>query len=129
MNLYSLSRRFPTEKDALDHLVWTRWPKGIRCVACNNSSRRVVPLSFIERISAASSCAPPDEGARDRRILPHSGEGMSSAFTKYHGQSAETTNVTDPLPVVSNANANSVFPGDPVTVWLGIDVIWLRCIG
>jgi transposase-like protein len=35
MNLYSLTRRFPTEKDALDHLVRTRWPKGVRCVACN----------------------------------------------------------------------------------------------
>jgi len=34
MNLYSLARRFPTEKDALDHLVRTRWPKGVHCVAC-----------------------------------------------------------------------------------------------
>ena len=36
MSLYSLTRRFPTEKDALDHLVRTRWPKGVRCVACNH---------------------------------------------------------------------------------------------
>src|ERR1039457_3210683 len=36
MSLYSLARRFPTEKDALDHLVRTRWPKGVRCVACNH---------------------------------------------------------------------------------------------
>ena len=36
MNLYSLARRFPTEKDALDHLVGTRWPKGIRCLACDH---------------------------------------------------------------------------------------------
>jgi transposase-like protein len=36
MNLYSLTRRFPTEKDALDHLVRTRWPKGVRCVACDH---------------------------------------------------------------------------------------------
>ena len=36
MNLYSLARRFPTEKDALDHLVGTRWPKGVRCVACDH---------------------------------------------------------------------------------------------
>ena len=36
MNLYSLTRRFPTEKDALDHLVRTRWPKGVRCLACNH---------------------------------------------------------------------------------------------
>ena len=37
MNLYSLTRRFPTEKAALDHLVRTRWPKGVRCVACDHS--------------------------------------------------------------------------------------------
>jgi transposase-like protein len=37
MNLYSLTRRFPTEKEALDHLVKTRWPKGVRCLACNHS--------------------------------------------------------------------------------------------
>jgi hypothetical protein len=36
MNLYSLTRRFPTEKDALDHLVKTRWPKGVRCLACDH---------------------------------------------------------------------------------------------
>jgi len=36
MNLYALTRRFPTEKDALDHLVRTRWPKGVRCLACNH---------------------------------------------------------------------------------------------
>ena len=35
MNLYSLTRRFPTEQDPLDHLVRTRWPKGVRCLACN----------------------------------------------------------------------------------------------
>lgn len=37
MNLYSLTRRFPTEKAALDHLVRTRWPKGVRCMACDHS--------------------------------------------------------------------------------------------
>jgi len=36
MNLYSLTRRFPTEKDALDHLVRTRWPKGVHCLACDH---------------------------------------------------------------------------------------------
>ena len=36
MNLYSLTRRYSTEKDALDHLVKTRWPKGVRCVACDH---------------------------------------------------------------------------------------------
>ena len=36
MNFYALTRRFPTEKDALDHLVRTRWPKGVRCLACNH---------------------------------------------------------------------------------------------
>ncbi len=36
MNLYSLARRFPTERDALDHLVRTRWPNGVRCVACDH---------------------------------------------------------------------------------------------
>ncbi len=36
MNLYSLTRRFPTETDALDHLVKTRWPKGVRCVSCDH---------------------------------------------------------------------------------------------
>ncbi len=36
MNLYSLTRRFPTEKDALDHLIRTRWPKSVRCVGCDH---------------------------------------------------------------------------------------------
>ena len=36
MNLYSLTRRFPTEKAALDHLVRMRWPKGVLCVVCNH---------------------------------------------------------------------------------------------
>jgi transposase-like protein len=34
MNIYSLARKFPTEEDALDHLVKVRWPSGIRCVKC-----------------------------------------------------------------------------------------------
>jgi transposase-like protein len=36
MNLYSLSRKFPTEEDALDHLVKVRWPFGVRCVTCDH---------------------------------------------------------------------------------------------
>lgn len=29
INLYSLARKFPTEKHALEHLIRTRWPKGV----------------------------------------------------------------------------------------------------
>ena len=36
INLYSLARKFPNEKHALEHLIRTRWPKGVRCVACNH---------------------------------------------------------------------------------------------
>jgi transposase-like protein len=36
MNLYSLARKFPTEKHAHAHLIKTRWPKGVRCVACDH---------------------------------------------------------------------------------------------
>jgi transposase-like protein len=35
INLYSLARKFPTEKHALEHLIRTRWPNGVRCLACN----------------------------------------------------------------------------------------------
>ena len=37
INLYSLARKFPTEKHALEHLIRTRWPKGVHCLACNHS--------------------------------------------------------------------------------------------
>jgi len=37
MNLYSLARKFPTEKHAIEHLIWTRWPSGVRCLACNHN--------------------------------------------------------------------------------------------
>jgi hypothetical protein len=36
MNLNSLTRRFPTEKDAPDHPARTFWPKGVRCLVCNH---------------------------------------------------------------------------------------------
>lgn len=36
MNLYSLARKFPTEKHAHAHLIKARWPKGVRCVACDH---------------------------------------------------------------------------------------------
>jgi transposase-like protein len=35
MNLYSLAKTFPTEEHALAYWVKTRWPKGVRCVACD----------------------------------------------------------------------------------------------
>lgn len=36
MNLYSLARKFPTEEHALAHLIKTRWPGGVRCLACDH---------------------------------------------------------------------------------------------
>jgi len=36
MNLYSLARKFPTEEHALAHLMKTRWPGGVRCLACDH---------------------------------------------------------------------------------------------
>jgi transposase-like protein len=36
MNLYSLAKRFPTEEAALLHLIRTRWPYGVCCVACDH---------------------------------------------------------------------------------------------
>jgi transposase-like protein len=35
MNLFSLAKKFPTEDAALLHLIKTRWPHGVRCVACD----------------------------------------------------------------------------------------------
>ncbi|WP_263357379.1 IS1595 family transposase [Acidicapsa ligni] len=37
MNLFSLAKEFPTESDALEYWIKTRWPDGIRCVECNHS--------------------------------------------------------------------------------------------
>ncbi|HEY0263529.1 MAG TPA: IS1595 family transposase [Granulicella sp.] len=36
MNLYSLARKFPNEDMALLHLIQMRWPKGVRCIACDH---------------------------------------------------------------------------------------------
>lgn len=36
MNLFSLAKAFPTEADALAYWVKTRWPKGVRCLACDH---------------------------------------------------------------------------------------------
>jgi len=35
MNLFSLAKKFPNEDAALLHLIRTRWPHGVRCVACD----------------------------------------------------------------------------------------------
>ncbi|WP_348268683.1 IS1595 family transposase [Edaphobacter paludis] len=36
MNLYSLAKKFPNEDMALLHLIKTRWPHGVRCIACDH---------------------------------------------------------------------------------------------
>jgi transposase-like protein len=36
MNLFSLAKKFPTEDAALLHLIKTRWPRGVRCLACDH---------------------------------------------------------------------------------------------
>lgn len=36
MNLYSLAKKFPNEEAALLHLIKTRWPRGVRCLACDH---------------------------------------------------------------------------------------------
>ena len=36
MNLFSLAKAFPTEDAALDYWVTARWPKGVRCLACDH---------------------------------------------------------------------------------------------
>lgn len=35
MNLFSLAQKFPDEEHALAHWIKTRWPNGVRCVACD----------------------------------------------------------------------------------------------
>ncbi len=35
MNLLTVSKSFQTEDQALDYLVKQRWPKGVRCLACD----------------------------------------------------------------------------------------------
>ncbi len=34
MNLFSLAKAFPTEDAALEYWIQTRWPDGVRCLAC-----------------------------------------------------------------------------------------------
>jgi transposase-like protein len=36
MNLFSLAKAFPTEEHALAYWIKTRWPNGVRCLACDN---------------------------------------------------------------------------------------------
>jgi transposase-like protein len=36
MNLFSLAKEFPTEEHALAYWIKTRWPKGVRCLACDH---------------------------------------------------------------------------------------------
>jgi transposase-like protein len=35
MNLLTVTKAFPTEDKALDYLVASRWPSGVRCLACD----------------------------------------------------------------------------------------------
>jgi len=54
MNLFSLAKTFPTEEHALAFWIKTRWPHGVRCLACDhdkcylietkNKSRKVARL-------------------------------------------------------------------------------------
>jgi len=36
MNLMSVHQSFATEDDALDYLVKSRWPEGVRCISCDH---------------------------------------------------------------------------------------------
>jgi transposase-like protein len=36
MNLFSLAKTFPTEEHALAYWMKTRWPDGVRCLACDH---------------------------------------------------------------------------------------------
>jgi hypothetical protein len=36
MNLFSLAKKFPNEDAALLHLIKIRWPRGVRCLACDH---------------------------------------------------------------------------------------------
>jgi transposase-like protein len=36
MNLFSLAKAFPTEEAAFEYWVKTRWPEGVRCLACDH---------------------------------------------------------------------------------------------
>jgi transposase-like protein len=36
MNLLNVAKNFQTEDQALDHLIKSRWPEGVRCLACGH---------------------------------------------------------------------------------------------
>jgi transposase-like protein len=36
MNLFNLAKKFPTEEHALAYWMKTRWPDGVRCLACDH---------------------------------------------------------------------------------------------
>jgi len=36
MNLFALAKSFPTEEHALAYWIKTRWPNGVRCLACDH---------------------------------------------------------------------------------------------
>ena len=36
MNLLKVTKTFATEDQALDYLISARWPKGVRCLACDH---------------------------------------------------------------------------------------------
>ncbi len=36
MNLHDIAQTFATEEEAVEHLIRKRWPKGVRCVACDS---------------------------------------------------------------------------------------------
>lgn len=36
MRLFDLAKKFPNEDAALLHLIKTRWPYGVRCLACDH---------------------------------------------------------------------------------------------
>ena len=38
MNLFSLAKSFPTEDAAVEYWIQTRWPDGVRCVACDHET-------------------------------------------------------------------------------------------
>jgi len=42
MNLFSLAKAFPTEQDALAYWIKARWPKGVRCLACDHDKCYVI---------------------------------------------------------------------------------------
>jgi transposase-like protein len=43
MNLLNVTQKFKSEDDALDYLIRTRWPNGVRCLGCNYD--KVYPIS------------------------------------------------------------------------------------